>query len=860
MKKILIVLTLLISLFILSIGTLLFTSVGNTLIASYLESYVNKQSSLGLKVNELELSLNKIKFKAVLDKNSNITINGFFDIFNQTVNLKYLVDIVDLSKLETFTRTKLKGSLTLTGSFKGDEKEAKVIGQSNIFDSKTHYDINLENFEPKTAKIVVSNAKLEQALLLSNQNSYATGIVNINADIKSFKHNNLDGSINVNFKDVLLNNVSINQDFDLNLSKKVILQGHIDSILSKSKIVSKSNINSSLADITINHNIIDLDKKSLQSDYLLQVTSLKNLSDFIQIDSNLGFNLKGIVNAKNEDIRILGKTNLFQGLSHYDVKIKNKKLEEIQLDSSSLDVGEILGFAQQPQYLRGKINLLAKIKNANLGLLDGTIDFDMKEVLLKNDVLKKHHLLDLKNDIVLDVTVKSTLNKNNVISNLDISSVPINIKANNVNINLEDKSINTNYDMFIKDLFRFERVANTKLRGSVSVKGDIKGNEKALQIKGSSNIFSSQTTFVVGLNNKLLSQVDLNSKNIKFEKLLNTLHLPLYANGLININTKLLSDNLKPLKGKINTELKNIILNNKVLNKLYTLKLKTPNSIKGTAVTFLDNNIAQSGINITSNMAKLSSKKSKYDLTTGSFNSDYEISTPDLNSLYELTNTKLRGAFLLKGVISKNKKLKITGASTLLGGTLDFTLLENDLEAMVQNIQTKELLTMMYYPVVFDSKAKSEIKYNLKSKQGEVDTLLENGKILPNKYTNTVKNFTKFDLTREAYTSSTLKSKINKNIITSILDMNSKNTEIDVPSSKIDLEKRSITALVETRLDDILFDTKVSGSLDQPKIKIQTDKLIESTVKTKVFKKLEEKYLNKSEGDAVKSLLKSLFK
>ena len=532
----------------------------------------------------------------------------------------------------------------------------------------------------------------------------------------------------------------------------------------------------------------------------------------------------------------------------------------MQLDSSSLDFSKILGFAKQPQYLKGKINLLAKIKNANLGLLDGTIEFDMKDVLLKNNELKKHHLLDFKNDIVLDAKVKSKLNKNNVISNLDISSSVINIKANNININLEDKSIKTNYEMFINDLSKFERVVPTKLRGDVSVKGDIKGDEKALQIKGSSNIFSSQTTFVVGLNNMLLTQLDLNSKNIRLEKLLHTLNYPSYANGLINMNTKLLRNKLKQLEGKINTELKNIILNNKVLNKLYTLKLKKTNHIKGTIDTKLDNNIADSRINILSNIAQLSSENSKYNLTSGALISDYTISTSNLNSLYEFTNTKLRGAFLLKGLIDKSEKLKLTGTSTLLEGVLDFTLLENDLEAIVQDIQTKELLNMMYYPVIFDSKAKSEIKYNLESQKGEVHTILENGKILPNKYTDTIKNFTKFDLTREVYTSSILKSKINKNTITSILDMNSKNTEIDVPNSKIDLEKRSITALVETRLDDILFDTKISGSLDKPKIKIQTDKLIESTVKTKVFKKLEEKYLNKSEGDAVKSLLKSLFK
>ncbi len=90
--------------------------------------------------------------------------------------------------------------------------------------------------------------------------------------------------------------------------------------------------------------------------------------------------------------------------------------------------------------------------------------------------------------------------------------------------------------------------------------------------------------------------------------------------------------------------------------------------------------------------------------------------------------------------------------------------------------------------------------------------------------------------------------------------MNSKNTEIDIPRSTIDLNKRIISALVQTRLDDIEFDTKISGNLDKPKVKIQTDKLIKSTIKTKVFKQIEKKLFKDVDEDTVKGLLKGLFK
>ncbi|NQY94415.1 MAG: hypothetical protein HRT43_09640, partial [Campylobacteraceae bacterium] len=266
-----------------------------------------------------------------------------------------------------------------------------------------------------------------------------------------------------------------------------------------------------------------------------------------------------------------------------------------------------------------------------------------------------------------------------------------------------------------------------------------------------------------------------------------------------------------------------------------------------------------SSITLSSSLANLKSDNTIINVDRLSVLSDYELSVKDLNSLYDLSKTKLRGAFKLNGTIKKDKNLKVTGKSNILNGTLDFTLNNDNFTAKIDKVRTKDLLHMLYYPVIFDSLANSDIKYNLKTQQGLVTTILENGKILENKYTSTIKSITKFDLTREAYTKSVLKSTINKKVIKSTLDMNSKNTEIDVPNSIVNLDKRTISALVQTRLDDIEFDTMISGTLDKPRVKIQTDKLIKSTIKTKVYKEIEKKILKKTGSDAIKSLLKGFF-
>ena len=860
MKKFLLIILGILGFSFLSLYVLLFSSLGNSFVASYLESYVTKRGVAAFKLNQFSLTFNTINLIAIIDKNSKITLNGSYDIFSNKIDVKYLVDIKDLSKLEKFTTTKLVGSLALVGLIKGDDKNAMVTGKSNIFDSNSVYDVKLENFEPKTINIKIDSAKIEQILNVVNQPEYAKGTVDIDVNIKDTKTNNLDGTVHLEIVDMILNNQIVNKIAGVNLSKIVKINGNVDTKLIPNKLISKVNLNSNVANICLEHNIIDLKQNSINSDYKISVNKLTDLSDFITTKSKKGFEIKGVLKADKKHITTLGNSNIFQGNSQYEVILDDKKLQKLNIDVSNAKLDEVFAYMGQPQYLSGLIDINAKIKNANIGFLEGSVITNIKKSKLNKNIVNKLYKLKLEKDVDVNIGIKSTLDKNSITSIVNLKSSLLNINAKKLYVNLKDHSIKTDYKINIPNLRNLHGLVDYKLNGNLNLQGSINGNDKTLSIKGKGDPFNGSIDFDAKLVNFEPSQINLQLNNAKIEKLLNTFDQPIYAKGLVNINANVLNTSLKNLKGKVKSEILKGEVNNKVINKIFELKLKKKVLFKGNTNTILKPNILISNLNLNTSLANLNVSKMSVNLKDKSLKSDYEVSVSNLNNLYDLTNTKLRGKLKIIGEIKKNTDLYITGKSKILGGTLDYSLKNDDLRASLNNIQSKDLLYMLYYPIIFDSVATSDITYNLKKEKGLIQTVLEKGKILPNTYTNTIKNLINFDLTKEIYTKSVLKSRINKKVVDSILDMNSKNTEIDIPRSRVDLNKRTINALVQTRLDDVEFDTKIQGSLDKPRVKIQTDKLIKSTVKTKVFKKIEKKLLDNIKDDVVKDLLKGLFK
>lgn len=678
MKKLFFSLTILIILSLGGIYALLFTSPGNSYLASIIEDKVNEgQQDVNLKVNDFKLTMSDILFKATIDDNSIINIEGELALLAKSVDLKYDINIKDLSKLQNLTKQKLNGSFSTQGIIKGNQEKAFIKGDSKVASSNTTYDITLVNFKV----------------------------------------------------------------------------------------------------------------------------------------SNILFNMK------------------------------NAKIEEL------------LHLVNQPIYANGKYTIDANIKNANIGSLDGLINTKITNGVLNAKVINKQLKQNPKTPILFvgDTSTKLSGNQADIV--VDFSSSLANLDIKKANINLETSEINSDYTLFVKNLSKLETLINQKFNGSFTTKGNVNIKDGVIKVNGGTDIFSSDTNYDIKVANSKAQNINLKVNAAKIESILSLVNQPIYAKGKMNIDAKIKSADLANLDGKIVTTILESTVNNPIVNKNFNQKLKNPLVFKGDVITNLSGTQAISKVDLDTTVTNLDMAKVVYDISKAELTSDYTINFTDLSKLYDLTQQKLRGSAKVNGNIKQGKDLlSVDGSSKLFGGDITFNLLNDDFKAKINGVEVKDLTHMLYYPEVFTSKSNIDVIYNLATKNGKVDGNLIDGQFIKNEFSDIIATFAKFDLTKEIYEKVELKSEINDNIINSFIDMKSKYTVIKVPSSTIDTKKNTVNALVQTKIKKYSFDTKIKGSLSNPKISVDTDAFLKEKIKKKTdkYKKKFEKKLQKKLGDKFK--------
>lgn len=420
------------------------------------------------------------------------------------------------------------------------------------------------------------------------------------------------------------------------------------------------------------------------------------------------------------------------------------------------------------------------------------------------------------------------------------------------------KTVDLKFNLDIKDLSKLEKFTNQKLNGSFKTNGTLKGNQELAKLEGVTDIFKSNTTYDVELKNFEPSNILFDMKKANIKEILYLVNQPIYADGNLDINANIKNAKIETLDGLVKTKITNGVVANSLVNKAFNTKLKEILAFKGDITTKLVPNSVLSKVDFYTTMANVFVKEANVDLKTMAIKSDYLLNVNDLSKLFDVTQTKMRGSIDINGDIKKDKDLLVNGNSKLLDGELNFKLLNDDFTATINDVEILKALHMMYYPEIFTSKSKIDVVYNLAKQKGTIKGNLLNGQFQKNEYSTIINNFARFDLTKEVYKSVDLNSSIDKNIIKSTVNMESRFTKIDVNPSTIDLEKSSIDALVTTNIKDIVFDTKISGDLTSPNVKVDTQKLLKSGLNQKAKEKIQET-IQKNLGDKAGNLLKGFF-
>ncbi|MBP7784066.1 MAG: hypothetical protein KA040_03120 [Aliarcobacter sp.] len=611
---------------------------------------------------------------------------------------------------------------------------------------------------------------------------------------------------------------------------------------------------------------LDIFKQSLDLKYDIKINDLSTLKNLTKQDLKGPFSTNGIIKGNKYESVIHGVTNIALSQTKYYVNLVNFEAKNIHIDLKDAKVEELLILLNKPIYAKGSLNITADIKNIDVDNLDGAIVANISKGKINNEVVNKEFSQTIQSPINFQSDITASLLGQNVEIKSELTSSLADIFLDKTIIDLEKNKIDSDYKIDVKNLNKLEGIIGKKLNGDFLTSGNIFVENSLFLVSGNSNIFESSTTYELKIKDSTLQDMNFKIQDAKLEKLFHMLNEPVYATGNLDIQGDVKNANIDKLDGLIVSKVSQAKIINEVVNTVFKQEIKDTINFDLQVDTSLVPNQSISKAFVNTNIMNLIIEKAIFDFKEASFNSDYLVKIPSLDNLKNFTKTKLRGNLDIKGDIqNKDNFLLINGNSNLLGGTLNFNLKNDDFTSTINNINIKDLTHMLYQPEIFDSKGNFKIDYNLLLKKGNLSGKLTNGHFLANEFSILINQLSRFDLTKEVYEFVDINSDINQSVLTSSINMKSKNTQIDINNSVLDLENSTIDAKLDAKIKDSSFSVNISGNTAKPKISFDTKDLLKEQLSQQLEKKkdkIEEK-LNKAlggklEDEKAKELIKNL--
>ena len=260
----------------------------------------------------------------------------------------------------------------------------------------------------------------------------------------------------------------------------------------------------------------------------------------------------------------------------------------------------------------------------------------------------------------------------------------------NGNFNIFDETVDIEYTVDAKDL----KTPYVNIEGLLHVKGNVKGEMNNFQADGTGVIFNSKINFLTHIVEQKVKAIKLDAKNIRIQSILTFLKKPIYSKGMIDINMDIKQKD-NNFVGKSDVIIHYGTLNNALLERDFNLKPDRIVTYRGTINATINGEKIHAKTNIFSNIAKIETKNSQYDMKKKVFYSDYIVRIPELSAFEK----NIQGNIVLNGNIQKTKEdFSFDVNSKTLGGDIKAVLFNDTLKVDLTNLNIANIETMFSQP------------------------------------------------------------------------------------------------------------------------------------------------------------------
>lgn len=822
------------------IYTLIFTSLGNAILAPRIEAFVSEKIAMPFKLNEFKLGFNDLKISSTINGELSINTSGKYSILDKKLDLKYKIYANSFSSMPL--------NLNIAGDVKGSFENILANGSGNLAGSKLRYAARIVDFNPLELKLDARNLDLSQLSLIALKKPYLRGFASITADV-ALKNGTQFGFANINAPKISADNALINKDYGIKLPKNFNANLNSDISVNNSILTAITTLNTSLANANAQKTSYNLKTNELNTDFNLDITNLANLEPLISQKLNGSVKIALNTQIKNNKMQFLDAQ--INGLGgNIMAKLVNG---ELNAQIKDIKLADALSLASLPPLAKSQINGFAKITglnnpqnangNASLKFSKGELDYKQMNKILNSD---------LKSNIIFTGDTKISVLSG--VLNLDalLDSPALKMAKLSAKYELNTASGDADFNANIPNL---GLIFGSKAKTSAYIKANANFKNNAIA-KANIDINGLGGNINATLNNQSL-QANIN--NIQAGNVFAIIAQDELFSGSLNANINLSSLDITKLNGQGQISLNNAVFNAPNLSKMLDVKFPQNSKFNLNAKVSFKDSLAKFNALFNSDLAKLDELNGTYDIKQNALNADFKASVANLANLAFLSGVSINAPLNANGKVSMvNGALNAKINSDIFGSQTSANYTNDTLNASMQKVKIENILSALGYEKFYLGLANTNFKYNLKNAIGEFDADVLEGKLAQNGLTQLINAVFKRDITNEVYENGKVYGTINKNYITL-------NAKISSPKSNISIEKGTINSATKTlniplkaNFEKTDLSINITGTTDKPKYNVKSDYLQEKVI-NKAFDKLIKNDEKRENTKQILNDLKGLF-
>ncbi len=407
---------------------------------------------------------------SAINFNSNIlnlsSLKTVYNLKEKGFESDYSLDIPNLSLLKNITKQSLRGSFKATGRVKKDNDEISYLVSTFSFGG------NLKAIGyNKKLELKGQNLRVDKILYMLGKPKYSYGDIQLNSFLENIGTKDISGDINITLDKGVPNKIITQKDFNITVPDDLEYQAKYNANIKNSVMKFTADLNSTIADLSINNASATLQNQSIKAKYYLKIDDLSKLYFITKQNLTGSAAFKGDFSYFNDIFLLGGNTNLFDTNTTYTYKNG-----DITINSSDISVAKISQIFNYPPFFdaKGTANIFynPKWKKGNF-----SVKLDNGHIL-KNELSDTVFMLsnfDITKELYKNSLLQGTIQANTIKFVYDMNSSNTLFKIYSAVLDLNTTNIYAPFILKIKDK---------------DIEGEIKGKLKhpKVEIKTSSYI------------------------------------------------------------------------------------------------------------------------------------------------------------------------------------------------------------------------------------------------------------------------------------------------------------------------------------------------------------------------------------